>query len=60
MHFCIPASRCSNRFDDGNTMVAYNITLDDTSPLITYTGTWIRKHPEGTLVYPANEKGREY
>lgn len=29
-------------------MVAYNITIDDTSPLITYTGTWIRKHPEGT------------
>ncbi|KAI5454441.1 hypothetical protein NCC49_004493 [Naganishia albida] len=31
-------------------MGAYNITIDDTSPLITYTGTWIRKHPEDTKI----------
>lgn len=28
-------------------MVAYNFTIDDTSPMIEYTGTWIHKHPEG-------------
>jgi hypothetical protein len=28
-------------------MVAYNFTLDDTSPMIQYTGSWLRKHPEG-------------
>jgi hypothetical protein len=31
-------------------MVAYNFTIDDTSPMIKYTGTWIHKHPEGELL----------
>jgi hypothetical protein len=34
-------------------MVAYNFTLDDTSPMIQYTGSWLRKHPEGQSRAPS-------
>lgn len=28
-------------------MVAYNVTIDDISPVIQYTGSWLRKHTDG-------------
>lgn len=31
-------------------MVAYNITLNDISPMIQYTGSWIDKHEDGPFV----------
>lgn len=30
-----------------STMVAYNVTIDDTSPVIEYSGTWVEKHDDG-------------
>lgn len=31
-------------------MVAYNITLNDISPMIQYTGSWIDKHEDGPFL----------
>jgi hypothetical protein len=31
-------------------MVAYNVTLDDTSPVIEYSGTWSERHEDGENV----------
>jgi hypothetical protein len=32
-------------------MVAYNVTLDDTSPVIEYSGTWSEKHDDGENLF---------